>query len=113
MKRNLALWTGFLGGPVIWLCSFEARFALAPWACTFNNKWALHGVFIAALLLCAGCALLSWREWKANGEEPPSSAAGVVPRSNFLAILGIVISLGCGMIVIAQAIPEFVLGACE
>lgn len=113
MNRNLALWTGVLGGPIVWLCSFEARFALAPWACTFQNKWALYGVALAALILCAGCALLSWREWKALGEHGPSPAGGAVPRSNFMAIGGIVISSGCGMIVIAQAIPEFVLGACQ
>ncbi len=113
MNRNLALWIGFLGGPIIWLCSFEARFALAPWACTFQNKWALYGVAIAALVLCAGCAVLSWREWKALGEHGPSSAAGAVPRGNFMAILGIAISCGCGMIVIAQAIPEIGLGACQ
>ncbi len=113
MSRNFALWTGFLGGPFIWLCSFEARFALAPWACTFQNKWALHGVAIAGLILCLGCAALSWSQWKAAGEQPPSASEGVQPRSNFLAILGIVTSLGCGMIVIAQAIPEFVLAACE
>ena len=113
MNRNVALWIGFLGGPIIWLFSFGARFALAPWACTFDNKWALYGVAIAGLLLCAGCAFLSFREWRALGENEPTPDAGAVPRSNFLAILGIVISCGCGMIVIAQAIPEFVLGACQ
>jgi hypothetical protein len=113
MNRNLALWIGVLGGPLIWLCSFEARFALAPWACTFQNKWGLYGVAITALILCTCCAALSWREWKALGEHGPNSAAGASPRSNFMAIAGIVTSSGCGMIVIAQAIPEFVLGACQ
>ncbi|MBV9761958.1 MAG: hypothetical protein JO340_15455 [Acidobacteriaceae bacterium] len=113
MNPNVYLWTGVLGGPMIWLTSFEARFALAPWACTFQNKWALHAVAIAALILCAACAWLSFRQWRALGEPPSSPDAGVVPRSSFLAILGIVISCGCGLIVIAQAIPEIVLGACE
>lgn len=113
MNRNLALWTGLLGGPIIWLCSFEARFALAPWACLFHNKWALHGVFIAALLLCLSCAFISYREWKFFGEREPTAEAGAVPRANFMAILGVVVSCGCAMIVIAQAIPEFVLGACQ
>lgn len=113
MNRNLALWTGLLGGPIIWMCSFEARFALAPWACTFQNKWALYGVALAALILCGGCALLSWQHWKALGEQGPSSAGDTVARSNFMAISGVVISAGCGMVVIAQAIPEFMLGACQ
>ena len=113
MNRNVALWIGFLGGPIIWLCSFEARFALAPWACTFQNKWALHAVAIAGLILCLVCAYISFTQWRSTGEKPPTEAAGVVPRSNFTAILGIVVSCGCGMIVIAQTIPEVVLGACQ
>ncbi len=113
MNRNLALWVSVLGGPVIWLCSFEARFALAPWACTFQSKAALFGVALAALLLCAASGSLAWREWKALGEHGPSSEDGAVPRSTFMAIGGIVLSAGCFMIVLAQSIPEIVLGACE
>ena len=113
MNPNVSLWTGVLGGPIIWLSSFEARFALSPWACTFQSKSALHAVATGALLLCAGCAWLSFRQWRALGAQESSPEAGVVPRSNFLAILGVVLSCGCAMIVIAQAIPEILLQACE
>lgn len=113
MSRTLALWTGVLGGPLVWLCSFEARFALAPWACTFQNKWALYAVAFAALVLCLVCAAVAWREWKSMGEGGPSSAGGALARGQFMAIGGIALSVGCAMIVVAQAIPEFLLGACE
>jgi hypothetical protein len=113
MRRNIALWIGVLGGPLAWLCSFEARFALAPWACTFQNKLALYVVTWIAIVVCGACAAIAWRQWKALGEQGPSPDAGAVPRSAFMAIGGIVLSLGCCMIVIAQAIPEVVLGACE
>lgn len=113
MNRNLALWLGVLGGPITWLCSFEARFALAPWACTFQSKAALFGVAFAALVLCAASWSLAWREWKALGEHGPSSEGGALPRGTFMAIGGIVLSAGCFMIVLAQSIPEFVLGVCE
>ena len=112
MSRSVALWIGVLGGPFLWLCSFEARFALAPWACTFDNKWALHGVAIAALILCLVCALISYREWKLISRGELSPDAGAIPRANFMAILGIFVSCGCAMIVVAQTIPEIVLGAC-
>ncbi len=113
MSRDLALWTGVLGGPLTWLMSFEARFALIPWACTFQSKLAVLGVAVLALILCASCAFLSWREWKLLGAEGPSPEGGPHPRSVFMAIGGIVLSAGCFMIVVAQTIPELVLGACE
>ena len=113
MNRNVALWVGFLGGPIIWLMSFEARFALAPWACTFQNKWALHGVAIAAVILCLASALVSFREWRSISAHQPTPKTGPIASSNFLAILGIVTGCGTAMIVIAQSIPDFMLGACQ
>ena len=113
MSRDLALWTGVFAGPITWLCSFEARFALAPWACTFQSKAALYGVTIVALALCASSAMLARRQWKALGEEGPSGEGGSLPRGAFMAIGGIVLSAGCFLVVLAQAIPEVVLGACE
>jgi len=113
MNRTLALWIGVLGGPIIWLLSFEARFALAPWACTFQTKLALYAVTLLALALCAACGLLAWRQWKALGGYGPSDNSGALPRSTFMAIGGIVLSAGCFVIVFAQAIPEVILGACE
>lgn len=112
MNRSIALWMGLLSAPLIWLCSFEARFVLAPWACTFQNKWALHGVTFAAFILCLCSAFLAFRQWKALGQNAPTEDGSTRARSTFLAILGLVISCGCAMIVVAQSIPEFMLGAC-
>ena len=113
MNRNLALWTSVLGGPITWLVSFEARYALARWACIFQTKLVLYGVTVLALGLCAASGMLAHHQWKALGEAQPSGDGGAIPRSVFMAIGGIVLSAGCFMIVLAQAIPELILGACE
>ena len=114
MKRqNLLLWISVLGGPIVWLSSFEARFALVPWACTFQSKLALFGVAIAALALCAMFAVIGWRQWKVLGENGPSSEGGAFWRSTFMAIGGVVLSASCFIILIAQTIPEIMLGACQ
>ncbi|MBV8572420.1 MAG: hypothetical protein JO319_17510 [Acidobacteriaceae bacterium] len=112
-KRNMLLWISVLGGPFVWLSSFEARFALVPWACTFDSKLALFGVAVAALIICAACGTIGWREWKVLGENEPSSDAGPLSRGTFMAIGGIVLSAACFLIVIAQMIPELMLGACQ
>ncbi len=113
LRRNLALWTGVLAGPVLWLSSFEANFALAPWACIFQAKLALYLVSIAALVLCAASGMLAWFQWKAFGKEWAGEDASVVQRGRLMAIGGVFLSFGCMVIVFAQAIPELILGACE
>ena len=112
-KRNLALWTGLLAGPVIWLCSFEANFALAPWACLFQAKLALYLVSIFALILCAASGVLAFKQWKAIGTEWPDDAGVALPRTRLMAMGGVALSASFFLVVLAQAIPEVVLGACE
>jgi hypothetical protein len=113
LNRDLALWIGVLAGPVIWLCSFEANFALAPWACTFQAKLALYCVSIAALFLTAASCLLAWRTWNEIGREWAGPGPGPVPRSRIMAIGGVFLSAGFFIVILAQAIPELILGACE
>jgi hypothetical protein len=113
MNRDLALWSSVLGGPLVWLSSFEAKFALAPWACIFQTKLALYIVSLLALALCAGCAMLGVREWQALGKQSPDERAGAIPRSVFMAVGGIVLSAGSFLIILAQIIPDIGLGACQ
>ena len=111
--HNLALWTGVLAGPVVWLFSFQANFTLAPWACEFNTKVALFLVTIAALLLVAGSGLLAWREWSALGRVSPDDTAGAMGRSRIMALGGVLLSAMFFLVIVAQAIPELILEACE
>lgn len=113
MNRDVALWTGILSGPIVWLLSFEANFALAPWACVFQAKLALYLVSIAALLLTASGGLLAWRQWSAAGKAAPGDEAGALPRIRVMAIGGVLMSGMFFLVILAQAIPELVLGACE
>ena len=113
MKRDLALWISVLAGPLLWLMSFEALFALAPWACTFQDKLALYMVTLAAFILSAASAVLGWRQWTALGREWAGEGDGPVPRGRIMAIGGIVLSSGSCLIIIAQAIPELILRSCD
>jgi hypothetical protein len=113
MKRNLLLWTGVLAGPAVWLMSFEANFALAPWACIFQAKLALYVISLVALALCAASGMLAWRQWTELGREWPGGAGGALPRSRIMAIGGVLLSAMFFIVVLAQAIPEVLLEACE
>jgi hypothetical protein len=112
-RRDLLLWTTDLGPPIIWLFSFQANFTLAPWACIFQVKAWLYFVSVLALVLELGLAALAWSQWKALGAELPGAAPGSLPRARLMALAGIVFGMGFATVVMAQAIPALVLGACE
>jgi hypothetical protein len=112
-RRDLLLWTADLGAPIIWLFSFQANFTLAPWACIFQVKAWLYFVSVLALALELGIAGLAWSQWKALGAEAPGDGGGALPRARIMALAGVVFGLGFAMVVVAQSIPELVLGACQ
>lgn len=112
-QRTFLLWTVVLAPPIVWLFSFEAIFALAHWACIFQTKVALYAVSVTGLVLEISTGALAFSQWKAWGSEWESHAAGPLHRARFMAIAGIVFSAGFALVVISQAIPELLLGACE
>ncbi|HSU60234.1 MAG TPA: hypothetical protein VLI55_13040 [Bryobacteraceae bacterium] len=113
MNRNFALWTGVLAGPIVWLLSFEANFALAPWACIFQAKLALYIVSLVALILSAASGVLAWNQWRQLGKEWPDEGGSVVSRARIMAVGGILLSTMFCIVIVAQAIPEIILAACQ
>jgi hypothetical protein len=108
-----ALWAGVLAGPLATLTQLQANYALVLWACGAGREWALHVVALLALLVTVAAGLLSWRNWRRAGGGWEDDGAGIVPRSRFMAAVGILISALIVLVVVAQWIPIFVYGPCE
>jgi len=113
MRRDVQLWLAVLAGPTVWLLSFLANFALAPWACAFGWKPALFAVTIAALAITAGAGLLAWKIWRQVGIEMPGESGGAVGHERSLSLAGVLLSAMFLLVIIAQAVPNIVLGACQ
>lgn len=113
MKRDLALWTGVLAGPVNWAMIFTAKFFLAPWICAFHWKPAAYVLSVLALALTAGAGLLAWSQWQQVGREYPGQGGGAVARSRAMAFGGVVLSSMFFLVLIAITLPELLLEGCE
>ena len=113
MHRDLALWIGILAGPTVWLIQFEANFALVPWACLWQGKLVLYLVSLLALAASAASGMLAWREWNILGKEVDPQGGDTLSRSRLMAFSGVTLSIFSCVLVVAQAIPELVLGACQ
>jgi hypothetical protein len=113
MSRNLALWTGVLLGPIVWLIAFETDFALAAWACAARAKPVLYLVWLVALAITAGAGLLAWSQWRDIGREPPRDVEGAIARERLMAMGGVLLSGLMFLIILAQGISSVVLEACQ
>jgi hypothetical protein len=97
MKRAV-LGTGLVLAPLAWFASLEANFALASLACSGRGKSSLLLVSAIALALAISSGILAWTQRDLHRR---------------LAISGAVTSALFSMVILAQAIPNLMLGGCE
>jgi amino acid transporter len=96
--RQAVLGVGLFLAPIAWFASLEANFALAPLACTGRGKSALLLVSACALILAMTGGLLGWTQRSFHRR---------------LAFAGAAMSLLFALVIVAQAIPNLLLGGCE
>jgi hypothetical protein len=107
-----ALWFGILGPPTIWLARLKISYILIPYVC--QTRWIvlLHAVTFATLALTAFAGWIAWRSWQHAGEVRESAGAGPIPRSRFLAMVGL-LSAGFFLAVIAaEGLLNFLIDPC-
>ncbi len=107
------LWLSVLAPPMAALTQLQTNYALVLWACGAGQTWALHLVAALALAVAAGSGLLAWRNWRRAGADWEDGGAGVLPRSRFMAAVGMLVSAHSALVIIAQWIAVFVYSACQ
>ena len=108
-----ALWFGLMGAPIAWFVCFGFAYTLTPWTCSFGHAWPQHLVALIGAIICVCGGVTALREWDALGRTPPDDATGIIPRGRFMAALGVLTSGMFLLLVIAQEIPNFIVGACQ
>jgi hypothetical protein len=96
--KQAVLGTGLVLAPIAWFASLEANFALAPMACAGHGKNVLILVSAVALGLSMTGGLLAWTQRSLHQR---------------LAVSGAVISALFAIVIVAQAVPNLMLGGCE
>jgi hypothetical protein len=84
--------------PIAWFVSLEGNFALAPLACAGHGKSLLLLVSGTTLGLAIASGILCWTQRDYHRR---------------LAVSGAVLSGLLSLVILAQAIPNLILGGCE
>ena len=105
-------WLGLFAGPLAWAADEGISYALAGWSCAHGQFLLTHAVSIAALLLIAAGAILSWRDWRRRRDIPvdrnqPES------RAYFLALAAFLLNLLFGMVVVIDVAAKFYFDPCQ
>ena len=107
------LWFGILAGPLAFLLNLQLSYMLVQPVCVAAHHLVLHLVPVGALLLTASGGVSAWWSWQRTGHAESSKAGGVLPRSRFMAGVGLLISVLFLVVIAAQWLPNFILTPCQ
>ncbi|BBA32902.1 uncharacterized protein sS8_0937 [Methylocaldum marinum] len=104
-----ALWAGLLAGPAAWALHLQTSYSITPFFHGPGSTLALYLVTLAALAIAAAGGLIARRNWQRAGAAWPGGEGGVIARSRFMALSGMIISAYFFVIILAQAVPIMIL----
>ncbi len=108
-----ALWFSVLAGPLAWAAMETIEWMMVPWACATGLIWYLYLITLVALLFPAAAGYAAWRMWHEAGAELEAEEGGSMGRTRGMALGGMILSGMFILAIIAEAIPTFILGACQ
>jgi len=112
-KLKWGLWVGFLGAPAAWLFNLQTNLTLVPWTCAHGKFFLVHlsSLFFLGLALSAG--FLVKASCRAVERAPEAGKnEGIHQVSHFMSVVGLWMSALFSLLIIAQAIPTFILSPC-
>jgi hypothetical protein len=111
--KPLPLWTGILAGPIAWAVDLTACYALAKWTCFSHREAVLHAITLAALVVVAIGATVSYLALQRTTGDVPTDGGDPRQRARFMAMLGLGSCALFAVQIVAAAIPQWVLDACQ
>lgn len=102
MTSSMVLWVWILASPAIWFFNLAANFALVSLTCPDKGKTALYLISFLSLGATAAAGALSWRQFRLL--EPS--------RKRDMALGGTALGGLSFLVILAQAIPNLMLGGC-
>jgi hypothetical protein len=107
------LWIGILIGPIAWACDLLIRYALVHWSCGVQHTAVLKLISFATLLLIIGGGVVASRALRQTPPREPTDGGNPVSRARFMAMFGVLTSVLFAVVVVAGAVPQWVLDACD
>jgi hypothetical protein len=110
-ESSLDLWLAMIGGPASGMLMVWINYPLVDRACVGGNRLWLHAASVVFLLTALTAGFFAWRFYNRVGDYPLTEG-GLMPRSRFMALVGL-FTAGLAVIEITmQWIPIFFLGSC-
>jgi hypothetical protein len=112
-RTSWGIWWALAAGFLAWGFDLGVSYVLEQHSCSTGHHYVLHVTsLLCALLAISGLVAGFWefRRFPGNskGEGPTR-----FDRAHFQALLGMALSIGFAVVVVAAAVPRWILSPCE
>lgn len=108
-----ALWFGILAGPMAWAAVHTIKYAAARWACAKEHLGVLHLLNAGAFVVIVAALAVSWAALQRTPHDETSDGGGPFGIARFMALLGLASSSLFIIVMLANAVPQWMLDACR
>jgi hypothetical protein len=103
------LWAGILAGPLAWATDEVVGYTVTAHECSTGSSALLHALTVSALIMCGIGLLCGGSTWAAS-LDPENDRA---ERIRSMSLSGIALSFAFAVVILATAIPKWMLSPCE
>lgn len=103
---------GLLIGPLAFGADLLLSYMLVHHACSTGHGYVLHAISVVCLLIVLAAAWMSWNQYEA-AKEGNDSGGSPLDRAHFLGLLGFASSVFFAVVIIANAVPRWILSPCD
>ena len=103
---------GLLIGPLAFGADLLLSYMLVEHSCSTGHHYVLHVISVVCLVIVLAAAWMSWNQYQA-AKEGNDSGGSPLDRAHFLGLLGTASSLFFAVVIIANAVPRWILSPCD
>ncbi|HEX6505722.1 MAG TPA: hypothetical protein VF011_20970 [Terriglobales bacterium] len=107
------IWWAMFGGPVAWACDLGFSYVLQQHACSTGHHYVLHVITVVCGVIALTGLLAGMAAYKRIPEDANDHGVRPMDRTHFQVLFGIVFSVAFTIVIIAEAVPRWILHPCQ
>ena len=112
-KTPWGIWWGLIAGFLAWGLDLGFSYVLQRTSCYTGHESVLHAITAVCLLMALSGFAAGFSEFRHFSGDSSEEGGRRLDRAHFQAILAIMFSLGFALVVLAGAVPRWILNPCD
>jgi hypothetical protein len=107
------VWWTMFAGPIAWACDLGSSYVLTQHTCSTGHHYILHVITVVCALIALSGFAAGWAAFKDLPDHARDEGARPLDRTHFQVLFGIVFSLAFTVVIVAEAVPRWILNPCQ